>query len=86
MEKRTLVLNRPIRIQLLAEMDRYNLLSEALYTDFLPSGHDALECHDVHTGLGSVIAMGVSNSTTRVGGEGLAQKRRGVLAHVVRGE
>jgi hypothetical protein len=44
MEKRTPGLNRPIRIQLLAEMD--HLLS------FLPSGDDALECHDVHARAG----------------------------------
>lgn len=52
MEERTLVLNRPIHIQLFAKMDRYLRLGGALYTDFRLSGHDGLECHDVHARAG----------------------------------
>jgi hypothetical protein len=85
MEKRTLVLNRPIHIQLLAKKDHYRRLSGACTLFF---AHPAMAGSNATTytlGLGSVIAMGMSDLTTRVGGYGALTRRPAGPRHELRG-
>jgi uncharacterized membrane protein len=70
MGKRTLVLNRPIRIQLLVKMDRYQRLCTLCTLIFAHLAMTGSNATTYTLGLGSVVAMGVNDSTTRVGGCG----------------